>query len=50
MSIRGREPDSEGMNFWLDKLHTHQSDRKDLIDQFLASKEFKDLCLKYSIE
>ena len=45
----GREPDEVGRNFWLDKLDHGEFNRKDLLEQFLASKEFKDICDKYSI-
>ncbi len=49
MAIMGREGDKNGIDFWLDKLNNDQITRKDLIDQFLSSKEFQGICEEYGI-
>ena len=48
-ALLDREPDASGKQAWMDKLAMN-NDRKIIIDGFLGSKEFKDLCNQYGIE
>lgn len=43
-----REPDAGGFNTWLSRLNSGQS-RETVLDGFLKSQEFSDLCAAYGI-
>ena len=47
-SFFNREPDTAGLNNWLDKLYNGIS-REEILDGFLGSLEFSNLCQKYNI-
>ena len=44
-----REPDSEGMNFWIRHMHFDMT-RDDVLRCFAESDEFEVICKKYGIE
>jgi len=43
-----REPDTGGYNYWMDKMASGTG-REQVLDGFIYSQEFKNLCLTYSI-
>lgn len=45
----GREPDDEGMNFWLTQLSTGKMDRFRVANGFIFSQEWADTCATYGI-
>lgn|GEM_PF-3311791 len=44
-----REPDSGGLEFWLEKLSTGMS-RRDVLANFVKSREFTQICSEYGIQ
>ncbi len=46
-ALMDREADKEGENFWLDFLKNHS--RKELVREFINSKEFEDIAKEYGI-
>ncbi len=47
-ALLGREPDSSGYNFWLNKIRSGWS-RKQVLDGFLRSSEFASVCQSYDL-
>ena len=48
LTFMGREPDSNGLNYWLDLLDNDVS-RDSIFDSFSTSDEFKEICSDYAI-
>jgi len=48
LTFMGREPDSNGLNYWLDLLDNDVS-RDSIFDSFSTSDEFKAICSDYAI-
>ena len=44
-----RDPDEEGMKYWLDQLATGNMDRATVANGFIFSQEWADTCAKYGI-
>lgn len=44
-----REPDSDGMAYWLDQLSSHKMDRSAVANGFIFSQEWADTCASYGI-
>ena len=49
MTFMGREPDEDGMNYWLDNMNNGMT-RDQVFNFFVESKEFTDICQSYAIE
>jgi len=47
-AIMGREPDAEGLNYWIGQLA--KISRNDLLDQFIHSEEFQNYAKEYGIK
>lgn len=45
----GRDPEEEGMNFWLNQLKTGTMDRITVANGFIYSQEWADTCASYGI-
>ena len=45
----GRDPEEEGMNFWLNQLATGTMDRVTVANGFIYSQEWADTCASYGI-
>ena len=45
----GRDPEEEGMNFWLGQLSSGAMSRTDVANGFIFSQEWADTCAKYGI-
>ena len=45
----GRDPEEDGMNFWLDQLATGAMDRTTVANGFIYSQEWADTCASYGI-
>ncbi|MCR5803620.1 MAG: DUF4214 domain-containing protein [Clostridia bacterium] len=45
-----REPDEEGFNFWMDYLKNTMKTRKWIFENFVNSREYKEICEKYGID
>ncbi len=50
LTILGREASKEDLNFWREKLVKKEISEEKLLDDFLNSKEFKNLAEKYRIK
>ncbi|MCR5617552.1 MAG: DUF4214 domain-containing protein, partial [Clostridiales bacterium] len=48
-TFMGRDPDTDGMNFWLDSISKGMT-KEQVFDEFVKSKEFTDICKSYAIE
>ncbi|MBR3058110.1 MAG: DUF4214 domain-containing protein [Clostridiales bacterium] len=48
-TFMGREPDSDGLRYWLDILMKNPN-RSEILKAFSESKEFSNICAKYGIE
>jgi len=44
-----REPDIGGLNYWLDKMYNEGYSRAEVLDGFLYSQEFANLCNRFGI-
>ncbi|MBO7449642.1 MAG: DUF4214 domain-containing protein, partial [Clostridiales bacterium] len=44
-----RDPDDEGLNYWLNALSTKTLDRKQVANSFVYSQEWADTCATYGI-
>ncbi len=49
-TIMNREPDSEGYNYWLERLNREEITRNDVVDMFVDAPEFKELASQYGIK
>ena len=45
----GREPDEDGMNYWLSQLSDHTMDRQTVANGFIYSLEWSQTCASYKI-
>jgi len=45
-----REPDEAGMKFWLSKLEKKELNRDQVLNEFVHSKEFEQICNEYGIK
>ena len=45
----GREPDDDGMAFWLDSMSKGMT-KQQVFDSFVKSPEFTQICKDYAIE
>ena len=45
----GREPDEDGMNYWLSQLRDHTMDRHTVANGFIYSLEWSQTCASYKI-
>ena len=43
-----REPEADGLNYWLDSMSKGMT-KDQVFDNFVASKEFTDICNSYGI-
>ena len=48
-TVLSRNPDTKGYNYWMEQLDKNMS-RKELVDHFTSSKEFKTLAKNYGIQ
>ena len=48
-TFMGRDPDTDGMNFWLDSMSNGMT-KEQVFNEFVKSKEFTDICKSYAIE
>ena len=48
-TFMGREPDTDGMNFWLDNMKNGMT-KEDVFNEFVKSKEFTEICQSYAID
>ncbi|MCR5804117.1 MAG: DUF4214 domain-containing protein [Clostridia bacterium] len=48
-TFMGREPDDDGMNFWLNNMKNGMT-KEDVFNEFVKSKEFTEICQKYAID
>ena len=48
-TFMGREPDEEGMAFWLDSM-SKGATKQQVFDDFVKSPEFTQICIDYAIE
>ena len=49
-AVLGREPELDGLSFWLGKLESGELTRETLLDQFIDSQEYTAICEEYGIE
>ena len=45
----GREPDTDGMNFWLNNMKNGMT-KEDVFNEFVKSAEFTQICKDYAID
>ncbi len=48
-TFMGREPDDDGMNFWLNNMKNGMT-KEDVFNEFVKSKEFTEICQSYAID
>ena len=48
-AFMGREPDDDGMNFWLDSMKNGMT-KEQVFDEFVKSPEFTQICKDYAID
>ena len=48
-AIMGREPEEDGLNFWLKALKSGTS-RETILDEFIRSEEYANICASYGLE
>ncbi|MBO7424602.1 MAG: DUF4214 domain-containing protein [Clostridiales bacterium] len=48
-TFMGREPDDDGMNFWLDSMKNGMT-KDQVFDEFVKSPEFTQICKDYAID
>ncbi len=48
-TFMGREPDDDGMNFWLDSMKNGMT-KEQVFDEFVKSAEFTGICKDYAID
>ena len=48
-TFMGREPDTDGMNFWLYNMKNGMT-KEDVFNEFVKSKEFTQICKDYAID
>ena len=46
----GRDPETEGLNYWVDQLKTGAMDRTTVANGFIFSQEWTDTCAQYGIK
>lgn len=49
-AIMGREPELSGLVFWVEKLGSGEMTREKLLDNFIDSQEYSDICAEYGME
>ena len=49
-AIMGREPELSGLVFWVEKLGSGEMTRGKLLDNFIDSQEYSDICAEYGME
>ena len=49
-TFMGREPEQDGLNYWVSQLNGGVMSRKDVMSGFASSPEFTNICKKYGIE
>ena len=47
--VMGREPDDDGMNFWLGEMKNGMT-KEQVFDNFVNSAEFTQICKDYAID
>lgn len=45
----GRDPEKEGLDFWLNNLSSKKNTRDNIVDEFINSQEWADICAEYGI-
>ncbi|MCR5803656.1 MAG: DUF4214 domain-containing protein, partial [Clostridia bacterium] len=48
-TFMGREPDTDGMNFWLNNMKNGMT-KEDVFNEFVKSAEFTQICKDYAID
>ncbi len=49
-AIMGRDPELDGLTFWVTQLANGEQTRKTLLNQFIDSQEYSDICEQYGME